>query len=450
MKKGSSEKIKPTEALRTTNPDAAGIDLGSKELYACVASDRHPEFVRRFLTFTADLRDLVAWFKECRIKTVAIEATGVYWIPVYEILESEGFDVCLINPTDLKRRKKTDVLDCQLLQQMHSYGLLEASFRPEDEICVLRTLVRQRKNLIRSRSREILHMQKSMKQMNLQLDNVLSDITGLSGLRIIRSIVEGQRDRKQLASLADPRCSNKIEAIEKSLEGNYRREHLFTLSQALKLYDFYTELIDACDQHILQQYEKIAIPVDLEKFRAARKKRRKTKNDPSYDLSEHLYKLCGIDVTRIPGISAVNAQTILSETGITLKQSFPTEKHFASWLCLSPNRRTSSSKVLSSKTRHTTNPATQAFYMAGKAMYNEKTTLGNYYRRMRARLGPEQAAVATGHKISRVFYHCLTKSIDYDETALGRYEQRSNDRQIRNLKQTASRLGFDLVPTVVT
>ena len=450
MKKGSSKKVKPTEALRTTNPDAAGIDLGSKELYACVPSDRHPEFVQRFLTFTSELEKLVVWFKECRIKTVAIEATGVYWIPVYEILQSEGFDVCLINPADLKRRKKTDVLDCQLLQQMHSYGLLDASFRPENEICVLRSFVRQRRNLVRSRSREILRMQKSMKQMNLQLENVLADVTGLSGLRIIRSIVEGQTNPKELAALADSKCRQSAQTIEKSLEGNYRHEHVFTLSQGLKTYDFYTGLIEECNEKIRLQYDKLAIPVDLEKFTNNRKIRRKTKHDPSYDLPEYLYKLCAIDVTRIPGLSAMNAQTILSETGTKLKQSFPTEKHFASWLCLSPNRRTSAQKVLSSKTKHSTNPAMQAFYLAGKAMYNEKTTLGHYYRRMRARLGPEKAAVATGHKISRIFYHCITKGVEYDETSLAKYETLRKDRQLRNLKHSAKSLGFDLVPRPVT
>src|SRR5262249_11836484 len=279
---------------------------------------------------------------------------------------------------------------------------------------------------------------------------VLSDLTGLSGLAIIRSIVSGQTDPKKLASLASPNCHSSIETIEKSLEGNYRHEHLFTLGQALKAYDFYCGLIEECNAQIRQHYERIAVSADLEKFKASRKQRRKTKHDPSYDLSECLYRTCGIDLTRIPGISAINAQTILSETGIRLKQSFPTEKHFASWLCLSPNRRTSAKKVLSSKTNYSTNAAMQAFYLAGKAMYNEKSILGNYYRRMRARLGPQQAAIATGHKIARIFYHCLSNGVEYDETTLARYDSLHQRRQITNLKRTAKRLGFELIPCTVT
>lgn len=450
LKKSSPKQIKPAEALRAINPDAAGIDLGSEELYACVPPDRDSDFVQRYSTFTADLKSLVLWFKKCRIKTVAIEATGVYWVPVYEMLESEGIEVCLINPAEIKRRKKSDVLDCQLLQQLHSYKLLEPSFRPEDGICVLRSLVRHRQNLIKSRSIEILHMQKSLKQMNLQLTNVLSDLSGLSGMRIIRAIVAGEVEPKQLALLADANCRSSKETIERSLEGNYRSEHLFTLKQALKAHDFYCELISECEEQIRQQYEKLAMPVDLDKFQSIRKQRRKTRHDPTYDLGAHLYKLCGIDITRIPGINAINGQTILSETGIKLSQSFPTEKHFTSWLRLSPNRRTSAKKVISSKVGRSTNPAMQAFYMAGKAMNNEKSVLGSYYRRMRGRLGPEQAAIATAHKIARIFYHCITRHIDYDQTILAKYDQLRQRRYLHILKRNASAYGFELVPRAVT
>lgn len=241
MKKNSSKKIKPTPPLTTINPNAAGIDVGSSEIYVCVPSDRDPEFVRHFTTFTSDLHEIVRWLEACRISTVAMESTGVYWIPIYEILVEIGFEVFLINPRQLKKPKKTDVLDCQWLQQMHSYDLLKSSFRPSDQICLLRSLIRHRSNIIRSRSSHIQRLQKALHQMNVQLDNVISDITGVTGIEIIRTIVAGNRDAVELAKFRDARCKRSEEDIQKSLEGNYRSEHVFVLAQSLQFYDFYTQ-----------------------------------------------------------------------------------------------------------------------------------------------------------------------------------------------------------------
>jgi transposase len=448
MKKNPS-RINPSHPLSTINPDAAGIDIGSEEIYACVPSDRNPDFVRSFDTFTADLYALASWLKTARIKTVAMEATGIYWIPLYEILEAQGFQVHLVNPKQLKRSKKTDVLDCQWLQQMHSYGLLNSSFRPPDEICALRALVRHRDNLIRYRSAHVQHIQKALHQMNIQLDNVLGDITGVTGLQILQAIADGNTDPQHLAQFRDYRCRSSKETIRKSLEGNYRKEHIFQLKQSLEFFHFYNRQLQTCELEIQQSYEKIAQKRGIQKPVPEKSKPIKHKNQPSYDLQPYLFRCAGVDLTRITGLSTLTVQTIFSEIGFDLTR-FPTVKHFTSWLNLCPNNKISGGKILQNKTKELKNRAGQSFRIAACSVARSASPLGAYYRRIRAIHGPAKANVATAHKLARIFYFMVKNQIEFNETLQEMYDQRYHQRQINNLKRKATQFGFELVPLPVS
>ncbi len=452
MKKNSSKKIKPTPPLTTVNPDAAGVDIGSIEIYVCVPADRDPQFVRHFPTFTSDLRQIADWLKVCKIKTIAMESTGIYWIPLYEILVESGFEVHLVNPRDLKRPKKTDVSDCQWLQQMHSYGLLKSSFRPADQVCVLRSFIRHRSTIIRYRSSHILHMQKALHQMNLQLDNVISDITGITGMQIIRSIVAGNRDASSLAKFRDHRCRSTEKEIQKSLEGNYRSEHVFTLKQSLQFYDFYTQQLIDCDAEIERIYCQMAANCPgTYKLPHNFKKANKDKNTPSYDLQSHLFRSYGIDLTQIDGISSLTAQTIFSELGDDLSR-FPTVKQFTRWLSLSPNNRISGNKILDRKTLPGRNRTAQALLIAANSLHHSKSPLGDYYRKMRTLHGPIKTNVICAHKLARLIYFLITRKSQFDPTLIATQQQKDKERSVKSLIKKARRYGFLLVPlpTAVT
>jgi transposase len=450
VKKNPSRRIKPTQPLSTINPDAAGIDLGSEEIFVCVPYDRDPDFIRRFQTFTSDLSSILEWLEKCRIKTVAMEATGIYWIPLYELLDYKGIEVHLVNPRELKRNKKTDVLDCQWLQQMHSYNMLVSSFRPENEICVLRALVRHRENLLRYRAAHVQHMQKALHQMNLQLDNVLGDITGVTGIQILREIVAGNHDPAHLAQFRDYRCKSSEETIQKSLEGNYRTEHVFQLKQSLQLFDFYTLQLHDCDSEIERTYQQVLEPIaEPEQLPPASKKIKKEKNYPTYDLRTYLFQTAGVDLTRISGLNVLTIQTILSETGPNLSK-FPSVKHFTSWLRLSPNNRISGGKILSSKTNRFRNRAARAFQMAAHSLAHTHGPLGGYYRKMRALFGPQKANIATAHKLARIFYFMIIRRTEFDETLQAAFEQRHTERIIKNLHRKARQFGYQLVPCPTT
>lgn len=446
-KKTSSKKvgssIKPVQPLRQIKPDAGAIDIGSASLYACVPADRDPEFVRRFDSFTADLESMAAWFVSCRVKTVAIEATGIYWIPVYDILEKAGLEVMLISPHSLKRRKKTDVLDCQWLQQMHSYGLLENSFRPSQQIRQWRSYVRLRERILMTRSTDVHHIQKALHQMNIQLDNVLSDVTGATGMAILRSILSGERNPKVLAEFRDPRCESSQETIEKSLVGNYLDEFIFELQQAVDSYDFHTRQLDQCNEAIgkvLEQFKDQSV-----KPLAPTKKAKRHKRDlPPYDLRDHLYKMCGVDLTAIDGLNVLTVQRFLSEVGLDLIKSFPTFKHFGSWLGTAPNRRITGEKVISSRTNKF-NRAAIPLYLAAQALNNSKTPLGDKYRKLRARLGPQKAKVAMANNLARIIYVMLTRRVEFDQTLHAMHNQLNLKRARKNLEYKALLLGFKLV-----
>ena len=433
--------------LEQINTNAAGIDLGSAEHWVCVPSDRTENNVRRFGCFTPDLISMADWLIECGVDTVAMEATGVYWIPVFQILEAKGIEVKLVNAHHFKTvpGRKTDVKDCQWLQQLHTYGLLSGSFRPQDEVCVLRSYIRQREALIKSASTHVQRMQKALIQMNLHLHKVISDITGLTGMRILKAIVAGEKDPQVLAALKDPRIRSSDTEIAKALTGDYRQEHLFVLQQELNLYEVYQQQIVAIDEQIekcLADFE----PKTNEQLPESKKKRRKkpTANHPNFDLRKYLYRMAGVDFTLIDGLNALTVQTILSEVGLEPGR-FPTVKHFTSWLGLCPGQKITGGKVKSSKTRPVVNRAANAFRMAAFSLTHSRSALGAFYRRLRSRLGAPKAITATAHKLARMFYRMWATAGEYTDPGMDYYEQKYNQQILNNLKKKAHALGLELV-----
>jgi transposase len=436
------------KSFTSIHPNAAGIDVGSEEHWVAVPEDRDEQPVRSFKCFTADLNAMADWLKKCHIRTVVMESTGVYWIPLYQILEKQGFEVKLVNARHVKNvpGRKTDVSDCQWLQRLHTYGLLSGSFRPEDSICVLRSFWRHRDNLIRYASSHVQHMQKALIEMNIQLHKVISDITGLTGMRIIRAILAGERDPVKLAQMRDRRIKSSAEQIAKALEGDYRQEHLFALRQAVELYDVYHQKIEACDQQIEQYLTQLEPKIDLETdpLPESTKRNKKPKgNAPHFDLRAHLYRISGVDFTQIDGLDAVSVHTILSEVGLN-PNAFQTEKHFCSWLGLSPNNRITGGRIKSSKTKKVVNRAAAAFRMAAQSLTRSLSALGGYYRRMCTRIGAPEAITATAHKLARIYYHLWKNGGTYHDPGPLYYEQKYKERVIKNMIRKAKQLGFQI------
>jgi transposase len=450
-KRKPKRKIVKLESLKQLNLNAGGLDIGAAEIYAAVPEGRDEESVRQFETFTTDLNSLADWLEACGVDTVAMESTSVYWIPIYEILEKRGFDLYLVNARQVKNvtGRKTDVLDCQWLQQLHTYGLLRGSFRPSQEICELRTLLRHRGNLIRWRAAHIQHMQKALNLMNLHLTNVISDITGVTGMKIVRAIVAGERKPKVLAQYRDPNCKNSEEVIAKSLEGNYSSEHLFVLQQALELYDIYTAKIRVCDAEIEQLYGAFEPQVDIvtKPLKAPKKNRRKNKNAPGYDLRTYLYQMTGVDLTAIDGLEVLTVQTIISEVGIDMSK-WKSVKHFTSWLGLAPENDVSAGKILRTGTKKVKSRANLAFRQAAMGASRGQSAMGVFYRHIRARHGPAVAIVATAHKIARIFYVMLKERREYISPDPAKYEAKQKERTIRQLERKAARFGLQVVPAV--
>jgi len=446
-RKGPPQKKFGSSSFSMINKDAAGIDIGSGEHWVAVPEDRDEEAVRCFGCFTADLQAMARWLKECGVTTVAMESTGVYWIPCYQILEEHGFEVKLVNARHVKNvpGRKSDVSDCQWLQRLHTYGLLSGSFRPDDQICVLRSYWRHRANLVRYASDHIQHMQKALTQMNLHLHKVLSNVTGVTGMNIIRAIISGERDPKKLALMRERGVKNTPEAIAKALEGDYRQEHLFALKQAVELYDFYHHQIEACDREIERYLHTFDAKVDPVQNPLPKQKRKKEMRYQSFvDLRTELYRVSGIDFTQMPGLDVITVQTILSEIGLD-PGKFPTEKRFASWLGLCPNNRITGGQVKSTKTRKTANRAANAFRMAAQSLANSNTGLGGFYRRIRARLGAPKAITATAHKLARIFYRMWRTGQSYTDLGSDYYENRYKERVLRNISRRARELGYDAV-----
>lgn len=432
--------------LEQINLYAAGIDVGSERHYVSVPEGLDDNPVRSFSCFTGDLECLADWLVEIGIQSVVMESTGVYWIPVFEILEERGLLVLLVDARRVKHvaGRKTDVLDCQWLQQLHTYGLLEGAFRPPEQICALRAYLRQRDNLIRQLATHVQHIQKALRQMNLLLDNVITDITGATGMKIIRAIVAGERDPRRLAKHRDPRCKSSEEIIVKSLEGHYRDEHLFALQQAVELYDIFQDKIHACDGAIEQHlgtFEPRADPQDLPR---GTKRRKKQGNAALFDVRAHLYRISGVDLTRIEGIDESTALKVISEIGIDMSR-WKTEKHFASWLGLSPGSKISGGKMINSRSKRSANRAAAALRMAAFAVSNSKSAVGAYYRRLRARLGAPKAITATAHKLARILYSMLKHGTEYVEQGQEHYEQQYRERVLKNIRRRAADLGYSLV-----
>ncbi len=443
--------VRPFEGLTRIQPDVAGIDIGAHELAVCVPGDNDTQIVRIFGTYTADLHALADWLDAHHIRSVAAESTGVYWIPIFEALESRGFECCLISAVSIHRfpGRKSDVLDCQWIQTLHSYGLLADSFRPEADLIALRTLLRHRAQLIQHRSPHILRMQKALIQMNIQLSQVLSDVTGKTGLAIIRTIVAGERDPHKLAALRNYRCKKSEDEIALALTGSWREEHLFVLRQSLELFDFYTAQIEACDEEIARSYSAIRPDWELlqddETPSSPRKRGSHSKNEPAQAaaIRRHIRRICGVDLVALPGLSVSSAQVILSEVGSSLNR-FDNVKAFCSWLGLAPHNDISGGKVLRSRTFSNHNRARQALIQAAASLTRSDTPFGAFYRRLKSRIGPAQALIATAHKLARVLYVMLKFKRPYRPSTAAQYEEKIRQREIRYLQRKAKKLGLVL------
>jgi transposase len=413
-----------------------------------VPPDRDDEPVREFKSFTADLIELADWLERCGVTIVAMESTGVYWIALYELLQRRGLEVLLVNARHVKNvsGRKSDVLDCQWLQQLLSFGLLRGAFRPGDAACELRSIVRQRETILRNQSRCVQHMQKALTQMNIQLANVISDVAGVTGQRILRSIIAGERDPQVLAGYRDRRIKADKGQIAKSLQGNWRTEHLFALKQAMAAFDFCAQQLAECDtemQRILQALH------GHEGAPAKAKQRSSNRNAPKFDLRLHLYKVCGVDLTRIDGIDVSTALVVLSEIGADVTR-FATVKHFTSWLGLCPGTKKSGGKMLTAATKHSANRAAQALKLAAANLRSSRSALGAYFRRMCARMDKPKAVTATAHKLARLIYVMLSRGEEFVDQGQQYYEQRYRERVVRQLTKRAKDLGLSLVPIATT
>jgi transposase len=432
--------------LSTVNPDATGIDIGSTFHVVAVPSDRDDRPVRTFRTFSSDLHQLANWLTAEGNTTVAMESTGVYWIPVFEILDARGFEVLLVNARDVKHvpGRKSDVNDAQWLQQLHQHGLLRGSFRPRDRVVCLRAYLRHRERLVDYAAAHIQHMQKALMQMNVQLHHVVTDITGLTGMRIIRAIVSGNHAPEQLAEFRDRRCHASEDTIREALIGNYRPEHVFALRQALELYDFHQVKVAECDVAIEAMLgelnaERVTPEAPLPAVRHA-----KGQNEPTFDARAALYTLLGADLSQIHGFGPYTVLRLVAECGDDMTK-WPTAKHFTSWLSLAPGNKISGGRLLSSKTRRSSNRATALLRIGAVNIGKTQTALGAFYRRLAARTGKAKAVTATARKLAILFYNALRFGMRYVDPGVSSYEERYRQRVIHNLQRRAKSLGFTLV-----
>ena len=434
--------------LERVNPNAAGIDCGSEMHYVAVPPGRDPEPVRCFKTFTDDLHRLADWLVACGVKTVAMEATGVYWIPIYEVLEARGLEVLLVNARHVRNvpGRKSDVADCEWLQELHSVGLLRGSFRPTAEIVALRSYLRHRETLVQGAAITINRMQKALVQMNLQLHVVISDISGATGQRILRDIVNGQTDPGHLATHRDGRCKASEAEIASALTGNYRPEHLFVLRQNLELYDALRGQIESCDVQIeghLKALTATAPPVDTV-LPAPRSQRRARSNEPHFDIRTLLHQLGRVDLSQLDGIGPYTALRLISEIGTDMSR-WPSERHFTSWLTLAPDNKISGGRLLSSRTNPSANRAAYVLRMAAMSLGRTQTALGAFYRRLAFRIGKAKAITATARKLAILVYRTLKGDFLYADPGAATYDHQHRESLLRRLRQRAAALGFNLV-----
>lgn len=453
---GQQRRGKVKREMPLLNENAAGIDVGANQHYVAVPAARAEQTVRCFGAFTEDLQALAKWLQQCGVTTVAMESTGVYWIPLYQILEHSGFTVKLVNARHVKHvpGRKSDVQDCQWLQQLESFGLLTASFRPAAQICVLRSYMRQRQMLIDYGSRHVQQMQKALTEMNIKLQHVISDLTGVTGLAIVRAILDGERDRLKLAALKQRQIKSDVATIAKALEGDYRPEHLFVLRQALQLYDYFQEKIAECDDEIMKALQTLesdasaslsaSLPATAQRPRKAR-----SKHHPfPFASQQKLQRILGVDLTRIDGINETTAQLVLSELGLDICHKWPTEGQFTSWLGLCPHNEISGGKVLRRGKRKVVNRLATALRLGAQSLLKSKSALGAYARRLRAKRGTPTAINATAHKLARLIYRTLKYGQEYIDIGQQQYEQKYKENALKALQRKARQLGYQLVVTV--
>jgi transposase len=450
-KKQNKNKRKNLPAYKSStliNPDAAGIDVHPTNIFIAVPPDRDTPFVRKFETFTQNLLEAVAWLKECKIRTIAMESTGVYWIPLYQLLEDHGFEVCLVNARHVKNvpGRKTDVGDAQWIQYLHSVGLLRGSFRPAQEICALRSIARHRESLLQMGSVHIQHMQKALDQMNLHLHHVISDITGVTGLAIMEAILTGERDRKKLAEHRDPRIKCSEEIIIKSLEGDYRREHLFVLQQSLNSWKYVHKQIDECDSELECLTRQRPLPPDNPPIILAHNRRKKiSKNQPKGYWQELLANQFGVDLTAVPGIQTATVQTLFTELGSDWS-CFPTASHFSSWLNLCPTNELSNGKVVHHRKLRTHKRLRVAFRLAAFSLHHNQSPLGDEFRRFKSKLGPTGAITTMAHKLARIIWHLVTFKTPYDESIFFQAAQIHKASLQRKLIKRIESMGYIVTP----
>jgi transposase len=462
--KTKSEAIKP---IGEHEPDSAGIDLGANEIWVAVPTDRDQKPVRQFGAFSRDLKAIVQWLVQLGVRSVAMESTGLYWIPLYQLLEEVGLKVCLVNARHVKNvpGRKSDVRDCQWLQYLHSVGLLLGSFRPAQAVCASRSIYRYRQNLLSMAAQHVQHMQAALDQMNIKLHHVIDDLTGVTGQAIVAAILSGQRDPVQLAQLRDKRIQAPEATIAKALEGDWRKEHLFVLAKAYTQYQEVQKQIQHCDQelwnytHALEACTKVIKPAKVMCFKPEllgtepdsnlpthKKPRTKTsKNQPQGPWQQELERFFGVDLTAIPGISVLSGLTLMTELGNDLS-AFKTEHHFASWLCLCPGNETSAGKVLRRRTRRSHNRVRQALRMAASSLHHDKSCFGDKYRRLRARLGAPKAITAMAHQLARLIWTLITRQLPFDPRVFAYHEKAHEQRRFKRLAASARHMGYQLTP----
>ena len=451
-RKGDKQADRPGQPDRPVfEPNAAGIDIGAREIFVAVPVDQDERPVRKCETFTGDLHQMAQWLVRCGITTAAMESTGVYWIPVYDVLEQHGIKPCLVNPRNMKNvpGKRTDFHECQWIQHLHSLGLLHSAFRPEADICAVRSLMRHRNDLVMMASEHIQHLQKALTQMNVQFQHVISDLTGSTGLAILDAIVGGERDPAVLAKLRDPRIKASEETIRKSLEGNWRAEHILALKQRLCLYRSHRELIDECDKEIEKLVAAFEPRVDpderpMPEDHKQKQRKRQKSGHPDFNMRTEAYKLFGVDLTQIPGVMGV-VFMLFSEVGRDMSR-WPTAAHFVSWLGLCPDNDISGGKVLWRGARRTKNRAGTLFRLAAHSLHRNQTPMGDYLRRMKAKLGPAAATTATAHKIAIIFYTMVRKQVEYDVSLWAQRDGMREKRLEARLQKQAAQRGYKLVP----
>lgn len=441
---------KTPSSLPVLHPHAAGIDIGAREIYVAVPAGGDPKPVRAFATFTDDLHALRDWLQACGVTSAAMESTGVDWIPLFQILEAAGIEVCLVNARHCKNLpgRKTDVQDCQWLQYLHSVGLLRGSFRPPETVCAVRSLLRHRDGLVRAAATCVHRLHKALTQMNIQLQHVIADVTGGTGLAILEAILAGERDPVTLAKLKDGRIRASTDTLAKSLRGDWRAEHLFTLRQTLGTWNHYQGQITACDAEIARRLQGFAAKVDVAaQPLPARTSTHKSpqKNEPRFAARAELYRTCGVDLTQVPGLQSGTALVLLAELGPDFAERFPTAKHFGSWLGLCPDNRITGGKIMSSATRDVKSRAATALRLAAQCLNKAQNYFGDLYRRWKARLGTPKAITAMAHKLARILWHLFKYREPFNPEVFRQAEEKMQRKKLARLHNTAAALGLKLV-----